>query len=146
MDKIAAKLNCEPNEEAILAAISALQSKQDEMANSVKDLDALKNRAETAEASLATIQAEKDAVDAKVREDALTVRVAAELAKYPALANRAAAEEMLRKDFDGTAALLAAIPAAAHIVPGKSPEDLKNSTTEEPELHGLARVAAAFKK
>lgn len=136
MENIAKALNCEPTEESILAAIAALKpvepSKED-MENRAKveaeaetarkaELEGLKNRAEKAEAEL-------DAVQKKITEDAINARVAAELAKYPDLPNRAEAEGILRKDFELGAKFLAGLPKGekpAAVVPGHTPEELAN--------------------
>lgn len=150
MERIAQELGCEATEDAVLAAIKPLKDAADlanraasEEAETARkaEFDALKNRAETAEAELSKIQA-------KVEEDAINARVAAELAKYPDLPNRAEAEAILRKDFELGSKFLAGLPApAAAPAPGMKPEDLANrAKADEPELHGIARVAASFKK
>lgn len=133
MESIAKALNCEPTEEAILAAIASLKGAGEEMKNAQTaadearkvELAALTNRAETAEADAAKVKGEMEAVQKKITEDAMNARVAAELAKYPTLANRAEAEAVLRLDFDKGAALLAVMPNA--LVNGKSPEDLEQT-------------------
>ena len=148
MEAIAKALNCEPTEEAILAAIAALKKSEpseEEMANRAKaesdaesarkaELDGLKNRAEKAESEL-------EAIRRKVEEDGINARVAAELAKYPDLPNRAAAEDILRADFAKGSAFLASMPVPEK-VPGKNPgeEDLNNREDGNDQPCGVDRI------
>ena len=129
MEQIAQFLGCEATEDAVLAAVKPIKEAADlaNRAASVEaeearkaELDALKNRAEAAEAKLEEIQK-------KAEEDAINARIAAELAKYPDLPNRAEAEGILRKDFELGSKFLAGLPKpSAAAVPGQSPEDLAN--------------------
>ena len=151
-EQIAKLLKLDPNaaDDVIVDAIKALVEKEAsalaEVQNRANELKAktteaaeLKNRAEAAEAKVQATET------ARIKAETDT-KVTAELAKYPDLANRAEAEQMLRADFDKGAAFLASLKIPSK-VPGKNPdtEDLANRQ-KEGQLIGYDRVAASLRK
>ena len=132
------------SEDAVMQAVFALQSAKADgerkAAEVSKALSDLKNRVEEQDKELTALREEK----AKAELDA---KVTAELAKYPSLANREAAETLLRANFDAGAAFLATIPApskAQENAKGMKPgEGLANRETSETPAERLARVRKA---
>lgn len=131
MEKINSALGIakDATEDAAVAAIEQLKTAK---AASDKNADALKNRAEKAENEA------KELRDAKAKAE-LGANITAELAKYPNLPNREAAETLLRANFDAGKAFLATLPnTPAKSTPsanaGKAPnEALGNRTNETPD-------------
>lgn len=136
----------EASEESALEAVNALKEENAEAMEAVSKLRELKNRIEEQDAELQELR------DAKAKAE-LDANVAAELAKYPNLPNREAAETLLRANFDAGNAFLATMPntpaksaPAANAGKGANPEDgasLKNREGQETPSERLERVRKA---
>lgn len=153
-EKLTAALGLEKDAtvDAAVAAIDAIKSGKTASEAKTAELETQKtelaNRVSAQDAELKTLR------EAKAKAE-LDANVAAELAKYPNLPNREAAETLLRANFDAGKAFLATMPnttaksaPAANAGKGANPEDgasLKNREGEKPELHGAALLLSVLK-
>ena len=155
-EKLTAALGLEKDAtvDAAVAAIETLKTAKTDGETAKAEAESKATEAETKSAELANRVAAMETElkqlrdeKAKAEQDAL---VSAELAKYPSLPNREAAEAMLRADMNAGKAFLESMKdtlskPAANAGKGANPEEtIKNREESKPELHGVDRIAAAL--